>query len=132
MLLYSAEGNNQFLDENSQQTAKVLFNLRFYAFFASGIVWWIRKLNNDSSLHLLSKLQGENEKTSEDSELYYDPDNLTQCRAFVDVKRKLRLVLSSVASLPGVSSVGSESALRRSKMRMRWWFKVLFDNLQCL
>ncbi|CAG9531443.1 unnamed protein product [Cercopithifilaria johnstoni] len=57
-------------------------------------------------------------KISEDSELYYDPDNLTQCRAFVDVKRKLRLVLSSVASLPGVSSVGGESILRRSKMRM--------------
>ncbi|KAL3990942.1 Vacuolar sorting protein 9 (VPS9) domain family protein [Acanthocheilonema viteae] len=58
------------------------------------------------------------EKTSENSELYYDPDNLTQCRAFVDVKRKLRLVLSSVASLPGVSSVGGENILRRSKMRM--------------
>uniref|UniRef100_A0AAF5PMS4 Receptor-mediated endocytosis protein 6 n=1 Tax=Wuchereria bancrofti TaxID=6293 RepID=A0AAF5PMS4_WUCBA len=83
VLLYSVEGNNQFLDENTQQTTK-----------------------------------GETGKTSEDSELYYDPDNLTQCRAFVDVKRKLRLVLSSVASLPGVSSVGSESVLRRSKMRM--------------
>uniref|UniRef100_A0A8R1TQ67 Receptor-mediated endocytosis protein 6 n=1 Tax=Onchocerca volvulus TaxID=6282 RepID=A0A8R1TQ67_ONCVO len=64
------------------------------------------------------KIKEKTEKTSEDSELYYDPDNLIQCRAFVDVKRKLRLVLSSVASLPGVSSVGGESILRRSKMRM--------------
>uniref|UniRef100_A0A915PJN7 Ras-GAP domain-containing protein n=1 Tax=Setaria digitata TaxID=48799 RepID=A0A915PJN7_9BILA len=59
-----------------------------------------------------------NEKPSEELELYYDPDNLTQCRAFVDVKRKLRVVLSSIAALPGVSSVGNESVLRRSKMRM--------------
>lgn len=58
-------------------------------------------------------------KTPKDSQLYYDPDNLTQCQAFIDVKRKLRLVLSSVASLPGVSSIGGESILRRSKMRMR-------------
>uniref|UniRef100_A0A158Q7R7 Ras-GAP domain-containing protein n=1 Tax=Elaeophora elaphi TaxID=1147741 RepID=A0A158Q7R7_9BILA len=79
--LYSVEGNNQFLDENSQETEKI-------------------------------------GKTPEDSELYYDPDNLTQCRAFVDVKRKLRLVLSSVASLPGVSSVGGENILRRSKVRI--------------
>ncbi|VDO24851.1 unnamed protein product [Onchocerca flexuosa] len=64
------------------------------------------------------KIKEKTGKTSEDSELYYDPDNLIQCRAFVDVKRKLRLVLSSVASLPGVSSVGGENILRRSKMRM--------------
>ncbi|VDN56853.1 unnamed protein product [Dracunculus medinensis] len=37
------------------------------------------------------------------SELYYDPNNLLQCRAFLDVKRKLRLVLSSFGSVPGTS-----------------------------
>ncbi|KAM3727713.1 GTPase-activating protein and VPS9 domain-containing protein [Dirofilaria immitis] len=64
------------------------------------------------------KMKEKTVKTPENLELYYDPDNLIQCRAFVDVKRKLRLVLSSVASLPGVTSVGGENILRNSKMKM--------------
>ncbi|KAE9414503.1 hypothetical protein Angca_006022 [Angiostrongylus cantonensis] len=31
---------------------------------------------------------------------YYSPDNVTECRAFLDAKRKLRLVLCSVGNLP--------------------------------
>ncbi|KAH7693325.1 GTPase activating protein and VPS9 domains 1, partial [Aphelenchoides avenae] len=31
---------------------------------------------------------------------YYDPANIVQCKAFVDAKRKLRLVLSSAANVP--------------------------------
>ena len=31
---------------------------------------------------------------------YYDADNLTQCAAFIDGKRKLRMVLSGVGFLP--------------------------------
>ncbi|VDN06515.1 unnamed protein product [Thelazia callipaeda] len=68
---------------------------------------------------LNEKLQNEEKilETVQDLELYYDPENLTQCRAFIDVKRKLRLVLSSIAFLPGGSSVTSESILRKSKTR---------------
>ncbi|CAJ0946956.1 unnamed protein product, partial [Mesorhabditis belari] len=32
--------------------------------------------------------------------LYYDPENLSQCRAFIDAKRKLRHVLSNIGTLP--------------------------------
>ncbi|VDM28806.1 unnamed protein product [Toxocara canis] len=48
---------------------------------------------------------------------YYDANNVTQCRAFVDAKRKLRLVLSSVGSgsMPGSSNtaiaLGESSAI---------------------
>uniref|UniRef100_F1KQR4 Receptor-mediated endocytosis protein 6 n=1 Tax=Ascaris suum TaxID=6253 RepID=F1KQR4_ASCSU len=35
---------------------------------------------------------------------YYDANNVTQCRAFLDAKRKLRLVLSSVGSIPSSSN----------------------------
>jgi hypothetical protein len=36
---------------------------------------------------------------------YYDPTNITQCKAFLDAKRKLRLVLSSSANIPTNSNV---------------------------
>ncbi|VDK53186.1 unnamed protein product [Anisakis simplex] len=38
---------------------------------------------------------------------YYDANNVTQCRAFIDAKRKLRLVLSSIgsSSLPDLSNM---------------------------
>ena len=39
-------------------------------------------------------------KSEEPLIAYYDPANITQCRAFVDAKRKLRLVLSSAANIP--------------------------------
>lgn len=47
---------------------------------------------------------------------YYDPANLTTCRAFVDVKRKLRVVLSSISSVPGLSnfSIRAEDSLSGS------------------
>ncbi|KAI6209735.1 GTPase-activating protein and VPS9 domain-containing protein 1 [Aphelenchoides besseyi] len=35
-----------------------------------------------------------------DDFVYYDPANITQCKAFIDAKRKLRLVLSSAANIP--------------------------------
>ncbi|XGW33302.1 hypothetical protein V3C99_017618 [Haemonchus contortus] len=38
---------------------------------------------------------------------YYSPDNLTECRAFLDAKRKLRLVLSSVGNLPSMPFDGA-------------------------
>ncbi|KAK6028251.1 hypothetical protein OSTOST_05704, partial [Ostertagia ostertagi] len=38
---------------------------------------------------------------------YYSPDNLTECRAFLDAKRKLRLVLSSVGNLPSMPFDGT-------------------------
>lgn len=31
---------------------------------------------------------------------YYDPTNITHCKAFQDAKRKLRFVLSSAANIP--------------------------------
>lgn len=37
---------------------------------------------------------------SEPNAPYYDPANITQCKAFLDAKRKLRLVLSSAANIP--------------------------------
>lgn len=45
---------------------------------------------------------------------YYDPENLTNCKAFIDAKRKLRSVLSSAVNLSSSSiastTVGSESS----------------------
>ncbi|CAI4226335.1 unnamed protein product [Auanema sp. JU1783] len=38
----------------------------------------------------------------EDNTPYYCPEKLSQCRAFLDAKRKLRLVLSSAGGLPSV------------------------------
>lgn len=32
--------------------------------------------------------------------MYYDPNNIVQSKAFIDAKRKLRLVLSCVSSMP--------------------------------
>jgi len=40
---------------------------------------------------------------------YYSPENVTHCRAFVDGKRKLRLVLSSAGSLTNSSPLYFES-----------------------
>ena len=40
---------------------------------------------------------------------YYSPENVTHCRAFIDGKRKLRLVLSSAGSLTNSSPLYFES-----------------------
>ncbi|VDM74420.1 unnamed protein product [Strongylus vulgaris] len=43
---------------------------------------------------------------------YYSSDNLTECRAFLDAKRKLRLVLSSVGNAPNVPFDGTCRGMR--------------------
>lgn len=49
-------------------------------------------------------------KTEEPLIPYYDPANITQCRAFIDAKRKLRLVLSSAANIPTNAAATSRPA----------------------
>lgn len=53
---------------------------------------------------------------SQDEQPFYDPSNLSQCRAFIDAKRKLRLVLSSASLTPmfnygNVLSEGREASV---------------------
>jgi hypothetical protein len=64
------------------------------------------KLDATTTLITVNREQQQSTATTKSTDaidstsIYYDPDNLTQCRAFLDAKRKLRLVLSSVGSLP--------------------------------
>ncbi|KAI6191999.1 hypothetical protein M3Y97_00288400 [Aphelenchoides bicaudatus] len=53
-------------------------------------------LRNNESVAGSSKVEVDNESNAP----YYDPANITQCKAFLDAKRKLRLVLSSAANIP--------------------------------
>ncbi|KAK5980010.1 hypothetical protein GCK32_000111 [Trichostrongylus colubriformis] len=48
---------------------------------------------------------------------YYSPDNLTECRAFLDAKRKLRLVLSSVGNLPSMPFGGTCRGMKMENER---------------
>ncbi|WKY14883.1 hypothetical protein Q1695_000414 [Nippostrongylus brasiliensis] len=48
---------------------------------------------------------------------YYSPDNLTECRAFLDTKRKLRLVLSSVGNLPSMQFDASNRGVKLENER---------------
>ncbi|KHN76774.1 GTPase-activating protein and VPS9 domain-containing protein 1 [Toxocara canis] len=70
-----------------------------------------------TSDHFLNVQKGESVEATAQMPPYYDANNVTQCRAFVDAKRKLRLVLSSVGSgsMPGSSNtaiaLGESSAI---------------------
>ncbi|ETN77922.1 hypothetical protein NECAME_10706 [Necator americanus] len=70
-------------------------------------------------------VQVPNEVTSSASEstpseqvlAYYSSDDLTECRAFLDAKRKLRLVLSSADNIPTMPFDGNCSGMKQENER---------------
>ncbi|TKR80603.1 hypothetical protein L596_014654 [Steinernema carpocapsae] len=60
---------------------------------------------------------------------YYDPANISNCRAFVDAKRKLRLVLSSVGNCPFISNSRKENQSRERFELMEYLKLLLAESI---
>ncbi|KAL3104222.1 hypothetical protein niasHS_002249 [Heterodera schachtii] len=75
---------------------------------SSNTLFSMQENNSQQGTAQLQSNSAQIETQNEDEFRYYDPNNLTRCKAFLDAKRKLRLVLSWTTNLPYASHCQSE------------------------